>query len=304
MTGLQQLLHHVSTSSIVTIIVFVGCCSLVQASEATEKSAQASAAIFSDEKVQAFFKNQHDRSQQLPPEADKKTVAYKKEQQRLERLNFYQDYLAKYYPKAFVICREYFAHMSPDAILRALQQIIDLFAYDPWLYFSNTPQGFKLTYYWEYVVDQLSLVSDFLNKSLINKTDKKIIPATGDDNIVLVWALGNPAYKDRQLLCDYLLDLNAPLMYQYYALSFDYLIKLFNEGILMSDMTQAKFYCTELEYVIEKLRGSMEYEALYQEYLTTARELIEMVKQRQGVSDDLLNDRSVLKDQENPEVNE
>ena len=86
-------------------------------------------------------------------------------QEEQDRKRFYQEYLAKYYPKVFVIRSRFFAQMTLDQMTGALQEIVDVFTEKPWFYFVDKQENFVVVRYWEYIVDQLSFVSDFLRKS-------------------------------------------------------------------------------------------------------------------------------------------
>lgn len=188
---------------------------------------------------------------------------------RFERFNFYHDYLAKYYPKVFVIREQFFINMTPDQIADSLQHLVDLFTEKPWFYFVNESKGFKTTYYWEYILDQLSYMSEFLCKAKVNNNDGTIFLNDDDPDDFFSWMFEkSPRKKGKngQPLFDHLANKNKTVIYDFYALCFDYLIKLFNEGILLQDIGQAMTYYSELEFVAEKLENSI-YEAEYKEHL-------------------------------------
>jgi len=238
-------------------------------------------AMLNDPKVQAIFDQQQ---QQIDRSATGAELAAQQKKNYQERRDFYRDYLAKYYPKAMVICEEHLARMTPEQIAQALAQVITTFTDQPWFYFVNQPKGFKLVHYWEFVVDQLCMIHAFIGKVRIWKKDNTLWIMQGDDELVSHWASGGSVFRETTALFDYLADLpNSPL-YDLYALSFDYLIKLFNEGILLQIPAQALSYFAELEFVMDKLHGST-YEAEYQEHLTTAQELLMLLKHRLGLDE-------------------
>ena len=238
-------------------------------------------AMLNDPKVQALFDEQQ---QQVKRSATGSELAAQQQKNYQERRDFYHDYLAQYYPKAMVICEEHLARMKPDEIAQALTQVIATFTEQPWFYFVNQPKGFKLVHYWEFVVDQLCMIHTFIGKVRIWKKDNTLWILQGDDELVSHWASGGTAFRETTALFDYLADLpNSPL-YDLYALSFDYLIKLFNEGILLQIPTQALSYFAELEFIMDKLHGSV-YKARYQEHLTTAQELLMLLKHRLGLDE-------------------
>ena len=197
---------------------------------------------------------------------------------RFAHINFYQEYLAKYYPKALVITNHFFAAMTPEAVEAALQDIVMLLADRPFFYFMNDQKKFKVTAYWECIVDQLSLINEFLCIAYINKD--RSISFTDDAE-----QTGFNAYKPikRDWLFDWLLAPGKKVIFDFYALCFDYTIKLFNEGILLPDFTQATRYVGELEWLAEKLRGSI-YESDYAEHIKTVKELYDLLKQRMGLT--------------------
>jgi len=207
---------------------------------------------------------------------------------RDERISFYQTYLSKYFPKVFVI-RSEFMRMKPEQIIEALADIIDLFALQPWFYFKNNPNGFRLLHYWEYVVDQLSYINDFIANSRITIKDGTIIPPADVERMLMGWTMSDTFFQDTEDLSDYLIALNPVVIINFYALCFDYLIKLFNEGILLKQLGATLYYYSELEYVMKRLHGSW-FEAEYQESMKTARELRAILKEKMGVGDNLLTD--------------
>ncbi len=193
-------------------------------------------------------------------------------------INFHQDYLSKYYPKALVITNHFFAAMTPEAVEAALNDIVILLADRPFFYFMNDQKKFKVTAYWECIVDQLSLINEFLCIAFINQD--RSISFTDDAE-----KIGFNAYQltKREWLFDWLIAPGKKIIFDFYALCFDYTIKLFNEGILLPDFVQATRYLGELEWLAEKLRGSI-YESDYAESIKTAKELYDLLKQRMGLT--------------------
>jgi hypothetical protein len=85
------------------------------------------------------------------------------------------------------------------------------------------------------------------------------------------------------------------VFYDFYALTFDYWNKLFNEAILMKSVKDATYYLDQLEYALEQLMRRSQtptseyaaeklqhstYEADYQEHVSTAKAVLEKRKQR------------------------
>jgi hypothetical protein len=184
--------------------------------------------------------------------------------------SFYNDYLSKYYPKVFAIRAQFVSSMSPEQIAEALQEITKIFAYQPWFYFVNKQRGFNVARYWEYIIDQCSFINDFFKKARINSETKKVF--TYSDS-------GIQAKNKSQSLYLFLKKINPSAIHNFYALCFDYLIKLFNEGILLKDKEQVNKYFHELEFVIARLRNS-KYEIDYQEAIKTCKELKNLLKKK------------------------
>jgi hypothetical protein len=202
---------------------------------------------------------------------------------RTESFDFYQDYLAKYYPKVFVMCRDYFVDMTPQEFEKALAHVVELITRQPWFYFVNRPQGFKITRYWELITDQLSWLSEFMHTACCDAVTNKIyLPTQQDEDDFLRAFLATGSFqsaKKNMFVDEYLMQSGGQVIYDFYALSFDYLVKLFNEAVLIESVESATYYFAELEFVAEKLQHSC-HEAEYQEHLTTAKELLELLKQR------------------------
>jgi hypothetical protein len=266
---------------LLSILSLVGVCQMGFAVDLPQLSADDLQAMLDDPKVKALFDQQQQHVERVEIG---EALAAQQKQNYQERRDFYRDYIAKYYPKAMVICEDHLARMTPEQIAQTLARVITIFTEQPWFYFVNNPKGFKLIHYWEFVVDQLSIFHTFIGKVRIRKKDNSLWILQGDDELIAYWASGGSAFRESTALVDYLADLpNSPL-YDFYALSFDYLIKLFNEGILLSIPSQALSYFAELEFIMDKLHGSS-YEAEYQEHLTTAQELLMLLKHQLGLDE-------------------
>lgn len=214
---------------------------------------------------------------------------YKKMDQK--DFDFYRDYLSVYYPKVFVFCNQLFTHMTPTEVENSLQQLVNLFVEQPWFYFGNTPQGFILTRYLEYVIDQLSITYDFLSRARVDPQTLKITlprPHEFMTDFSFFSPVSSQAKKPvTKPLLSYLTGQGKTIIYEFYALIFDYLIKLFNEGILIQDVKQAAYYLSEITFVSEKLRGS-HLEQEYAESIKTAQQLLSLLKQKLNYNEDSL----------------
>ncbi|MCB9493410.1 MAG: hypothetical protein H6679_03985 [Epsilonproteobacteria bacterium] len=250
--------------------------------------------------------------------------------------SFYRDYLEKYFPKALVM-QDMFLQMAPEQIEQSLEDLVTLFAKEPWFYFVNKPEGFKLGHYWEFIVDQLSIINSFLNKARINPLENKVFLLKDSfflsSEEKLLMSISKPlldyfkeqsnvygaqknmhddfVQADEQAMFMALFDISSQdktcgedsgdedtdeqqkdyemrqdhVIFRFYALCFDYLIKLFNEGIMFKDTIMANKYQAELNYVMGKLRGSS-FESDYQEALKTCRELYQLLELHLGVDKD------------------
>lgn len=212
--------------------------------------------------------------------------------------SFYYDYISKYYPKANVI-RQKFIKMTPEKLAEALNDIVHVFTKEPWFYFQNTPKGFKLIHYWEYVLDQCGILHDFLKKAKVDLKSKKIFIPQG----YALWdysssLAGQNNKLTNQGLLDYLKKNHKSVYTSFFALSFDYQVKFFNEGILLKDLKQVNKYFAEIEYILEKLRDTPK-ESDYYEATKTCKNLVGILKKKLGI-DKLDNDKRGI-DQSNNE---
>ena len=199
-------------------------------------------------------------------------------------VQFQSDYLEKYYPKAYVIRESFFACMTPDQLDAALAAVVAILTEKPWYYFADKQDAIKIGTYWEHIVDQCSLISEFLKKARVDLTTNNVfLPETLKSDLS-----GNyfgssylqPGKKklEKGLLL-YFKEKNKTAVWDFYALCFDYLIKLFNEGFLLRDLKQVCRYFDELEFVMSKLRGT-KYEKSYQEVMKNCKELITLLKNK------------------------
>ncbi|MFH1831550.1 MAG: hypothetical protein ABH827_01990 [bacterium] len=222
---------------------------------------------------------------------DPKYQEYMKTKQGIVAPNFdfYTQYIKKYYPKVFVIRELFFEHMTPDQIALALDDIINVFTDQPWFYFVDKSNQISVPSYWEYILDQLSFISEFLCIARVDLITKKIsVPEQSKSsfysNYMSYLYDDKKKTKNTQDLFVYFQNNGKTVVYDFYALSFDFVIKIFNEAILLKDLKCAKRCFTDLEYILKKLAGSL-YEQDYQDVLKTCKELLASLKTKCGVDD-------------------
>lgn len=245
--------------------------------------------MFKDQKFQEFLSAQYqdfDKKEKTP-----KQLSVEEQ----ERKRFYTEYLAKYYPKVFVIRQQFFAQMTIDQMVAVLKEIVDVFTEKPWFYFVDKQDEFVIVRYWEYIVDQLSFISDFLRKSYVDMKTKKVMDPKKASSFGSLFGYNrnaNQAQKQEvKPLLSALDERQKKAVHEFYALCFDYLIKLFNEGILLKDSRLANRFLQDLDFVMNKLVGS-EFEPDYQEVLKTCKELLKILEYKYGLEqyDDLDDD--------------
>ncbi|QQR49091.1 hypothetical protein IPF37_06085 [bacterium] len=197
-------------------------------------------------------------------------------------LNFCADYLEKYYPKVFVIRECFFLAMKPAQIAQALRDIVDVFTERPWFYFVDDQKRFNLVLYWEHIVDQCALLNQFLKNSRVDSDTNEVFFRELEYDFYE--CAGPFAKRTMRPLIDSIKKFDDTIIADFYALCFDYLIKLFNEGILLKDLGLVERYYHELEFVSDKLRATS-YETDYQEVMRTSKELISLLKKKVGFDD-------------------
>jgi hypothetical protein len=196
--------------------------------------------------------------------------------------SFYFEYISKFYPKAYAI-RQKFLAMTPEHVAAALNDIVCVFVKEPWFYFQDTPSGFKLSHYWEYVLDQCGILHHFLGRAKVDLKTNKI--SFGDDFVsgdYCFWETWGEVQPKKQNLLDYLRKNFLGVYTDFYALSFDYAVKFFNEGILLKDIKQANRFFNEIESIFEKLRDTPR-EFDYYESIKICKELLGILKHKLGV---------------------
>ena len=187
---------------------------------------------------------------------------------------FRTHYLEKFFPRALVIGGGYFPYMTPHQVDLALNDIIALFSNEVWYYFVNDKDRFKQTVFWEYIVDQLSIVHEYLVRYCVDPVEKRVCQHPRGTRGPRLW------------LFDYLKDYEgSTAIHRFLALSYDWVAKLFVEAIIMEDITTAKSFYKDLAYLHLNLKDSV-YEREYSEHLTLARELVDTLKKRLGLTDD------------------
>lgn len=229
--------------------------------------------MLDDKKVQEAFKNNSSvRFPSLEDEEDPEA-----EYVQNQNGDFYNAYICKYYPKVFAM-RDLFEYMRPMDLEIALHDITVVLSQDPAFYFVDDKEKFKTPMYWEFIVDQCSFIDEFLRRAKVDLVNDVIIaPPRGKNEPDEGYSAMPSSRGMGNSLLNYLKKTPQAYVFDFYALCFDYLIKLFNEGILIKNMQQAQRYLYELEYVLERLKGSR-YEAIYQEALKTSKQLMAKLK--------------------------
>jgi len=211
------------------------------------------------------------------------------ETQKEECSQFYSNYLAKYYPRANIIKREFWVGATPEEVVSELNDVVNVLTNKPWFYVTDNPKGFNVGHYWEFLVDQCSLISSFLQHAQIDEKTKKIyLPQQADEDFgYMEKYFGNflqahdKTLKQNVTFLTYCKKTGQKAQNDFYALCFDYVVKLFNEGILTKDIRQAQRYYHDLENILNRLRGS-DYEVNYQDSLKTCMELMTRLQHKVG----------------------
>lgn len=201
-----------------------------------------------------------------------------------QRSLFYEEYLEKYFPRALVIRGRFLANMSPQKINQTLEDIITLLKTDTAFYFVNETDRVKIGFYWEAIVDQISLISEFLKKAYVDLNTKTVFLlepllfgiGSSQMNCSFVRNAKTPLAPMKQLLV-FMKENRLESIGKFYATYFDFLVKLFNEGILFKDLPAAQRYLHELDFVMTKLRGTA-FDRQYQEPLNVCKELLAILQ--------------------------
>jgi len=238
------------------------------------------AKMFQDPEFLAYLKQQKSQDFDLFQEQSVPKLSESAEDKPV--FDFYEDYVKVFYPRAYVIRMNVFSFMGPKELVKSLSQLVDIFTFEPWFYFTNDPKKFKIGMYWEYVVDQLRIISDYFKKARIDLETKEIFLPSNIPGYYSVF--GRARRRRTRNLFLYLKSHHRQEISDFYALSFDYIIKLFNEGILLKNLKIANKYMSDLEFVMGKLRGTT-YEAEYHESLKTCKELVALLKHKLGIDD-------------------
>ncbi len=195
---------------------------------------------------------------------------------------FYNCYLTPYYPRACVMGSHHFFTLSLEKIDEAIADIIKMFKDEPWFYFVDKPENFNHARYWEYIVDQLAIIHEFLVRLKVDLVTKKTFnPGQG---------IPSTAKKNAPFLLDHLLGEEfSGAAAESIALSYDYINKLFIDAIKREDVKDAVKYLLELEYLEQNLRITR-FERDYHEHITNVvRSLFGLLKKRHNLSDEKID---------------
>lgn len=201
-----------------------------------------------------------------------------------ESKKFYEAYVAKYYPRALVIRNDFFDNKDPVKVAGALYAFINVLADQPWFYFTDKPEGFKLSRYWEFIVDQCALINGYLKIAYIDLETNVVYVPTG---VSYNYFAAQRMKKKVRRLIDFLKEHHNEVLGAFYAFSYDAVVRLFNEGVLFKDFAQVERYYADLKFIMGKIQNTP-FEAEYQEYMSIAQRLRDVIKKRfRGGADQL-----------------
>jgi hypothetical protein len=213
--------------------------------------------------------------------------------------DFYKTYIETFYPRAMVIRNYFFEQKTIDEIAQALKDILKVIVDVPWFYVANNNKGFKIRHYWEFFDDQLFIIDDYIKNAYVNKETKKVCSKKPVDLLGLRRSNSYFEFmKKNQRFTDYCNKHSVTVFKDFYALRFDFMIKLFNEAILFKDYSPALKLYRQLSRQVTQLEGSL-HEVRYRNSLAVAQQLLDILRQdmvlvsRKGELDELVEHREV-----------
>ncbi len=257
--------------------------------------------LFQESEIKDFPERVQEKLQNTQKQKEKPAlIPFPKDKDR----KFYNEYLAKYFPKVFVVREQFFYKMSVEKIANALQEIVDIFTYKPWFYVSNDEKKCNVGQYWEYVLDQLAFYSEYIENAKVDKKTKEVFfeekslfefeDFDYEDSFKSLFSDSSDS-KDLKPLKTVWEDLGIQAHHDFYALCFDYVGNMFNEGILRKDWSQASWYHYELRKVYDKLVGT-KYEAEYDQHVKVRKELYDKLRIILGFDQDDSSDSDSSED--------
>ena len=178
---------------------------------------------------------------------------------------FYNRRLAVFFCRALWIV-DHFYEMCPGVIASSLDEVVELMSDIPWYYFQNTENNFNLGEHWEIILGQYDTISSFLETALVDPEANKVLRRT------------NKFRKGLIHIENYWRNAGIDIYYKFHAHHFDYVAKMFNEGIRLKDFNQAERYYSLANQVIKRLNGSVKYESYYKEKMKIYEVLLEELR--------------------------
>lgn len=239
-------------------------------------------------------------------ESEQKQLAFKK-------------FLEKYYPKVFLICEKFFYFMTPQDIAKSLQDISNMINQNPYLYFEflfkeiekKLTEQEKIEWkknsfdlktlksifnnkslnkwikngggYYKIIADQLAYYNYFIENCYVDLTDNSVdINLPSDYDFYFLYSIEK---KDstKIKLRDYWAKNGVTSVYDFYALCFDFWVKLFLNAILEKNRARASSYLFDLKTLTDKLTGSV-YESERRENLKIYEQLFDILKQEKKMN--------------------
>ena len=190
---------------------------------------------------------------------------------------FYKECVYDYYPKAYVIRDVYFPTMCPAAIDVALREVVNVLTHETWFYFTNDREHFRWSAHWERILTVGKILQKFLERSIVYLDDYSVYKRSFQEYIFDDSAKSKR--RPTQELISYFKEHGFIAFYDFYALYFDYHLKLFNEGIKFHSRDKMNDAYYQLQSIASHLEGS-KYQACYEVALTTCKRLRKLFRKQ------------------------
>jgi hypothetical protein len=191
--------------------------------------------------------------------------------------NINREYIEKFFPKALVLLYYVDGQMCPEAAYASLKEVISILTYRSWYYFKNKPKGFRIAEHWEPIIEQCRALCEYLEYAHVDLKTMKVSSRPFQD---LANTISLRDYWNKKGLLDY---------FDFYAITIDYQVKMFNEAIYTSNLQAALEWAQMISFVVVRLNGNparkldgARYLVEYQNVVKRNDELIATLKRKIG----------------------
>jgi hypothetical protein len=189
-----------------------------------------------------------------------------------EGMDFFEKGIYLYYPKVHLFKDVHFPTMCSVAIDAALREIANVLNFETWFFYINERKQFRWGSYWERIIKVCKIIVNYFERAEVDLRDLSVFKKTQAE----IWEeffCGKRSTVPSIKLTQYWKENGYTAYYDIYAIMFEYVHALFNEGIKFENAKKINKWFYRLERLSKKLVGSKKHQIKVEQAIKTAKRL-------------------------------